>query len=260
MLERREDTYRTAVAFVTHTRDYQSAEILAALTRHGFAAADHPYSAAAQQLIKTLDPDLVLLAVDPIIRADLELIRQTAAKTSSAIVVLIPGPSSEGLMEALDAGADVCLRDTDPVEVLSAQLSALFRRRMPVSDGRAIDQPDTLRLDDLSLDFDRGLAVRGDTPIALTAEEFKVLALLARNATRAVSPVELARALRGGDISGRETEEIVRNHIRRLRRKLDARPGDPAYIVSVRGFGYMLDCRIQKSGSESGRRGLFSVA
>lgn len=260
MLERREDTLRPAVAIVTYTREYRSADVLPALTRHGFAASDQPYGEVSRRLIQTLDPDLVVLAVDPIYRADLRLIEETSRLTSSAIVVLIPGPSSEGLMEALDAGADVCLRDTDPVEVLSAQLSALFRRRMPVSDGLALPQPGTMRLDDLSLDFHNYRAMRGDEAIVLTAEEFKVLALLAKSARRAVSPVELARALRGGEISGPEAEDLVRNHIRRLRRKIDAQPGDPAYIVSVRGFGYMLDCRIQQSAADSPRGGFSSVA
>ncbi|MDZ7728325.1 MAG: winged helix-turn-helix domain-containing protein [Dehalococcoidia bacterium] len=98
---------------------------------------------------------------------------------------------------------------------------------------------------DLTLDFDRCQAVRGEDRIPLTPTEFKILAFLARNAGKVVSPVEILRAVQEYTYSEREAQEIVKVYIRRIRRKVEADPAAPSYIVNVRGFGYMLERRTE---------------
>ncbi len=246
MAERRDDNYRTSVAFVTHTREYRSADVLPTLARHGYTTTERPHDKETERLLAHFDPDLVVLAVDPRHEQDVALIRNIARSCSASLVVLAPGPHSNGLTTALEAGADVCLRDTDGVEMLSAQLSALTRRKTP--PGKTEDGPSALSVRDLTLDFDRCQAVRDDTVIPLTPTEFKILSYLARNAGKVVSPVEILRAVQDYTYSDREAQEIVKVYIRRIRRKIEADPSDPSYIVNVRGFGYMLERRAVKRG------------
>lgn len=248
MGERRDDSYRTSVAFVTHTREYRSADVLPTLARHGYTTTERPHDRETERLLANFDPDLVVLAVDPRLEQDVALIRSIARSCTASLVVLAPGPHASGLTTALEAGADVCLRDTDGVEMLSAQLSALTRRKQP--QVQTEDGPSSLTVRDLTLDFDRCQAQRDDVLIPLTPTEFKILAYLARNAGKVVSPVEILRAVQDYTYSDREAQEIVKVYIRRIRRKIEADPSEPSYIVNVRGFGYMLERRARRGSAE----------
>jgi len=246
MVERHDDDYRNAVAFVTHTREYRSSDVLPALARNGFTTTERPHDRETERLLAQFDPDLVVLAIDPRQDNDLALVRNVSQSCKSSIVVIAPGPHTYGLPAALDAGADVCLRDTDGVEMVTAQLAAMARRRAPAP---AIDEgPSTITVRDLMLDFDRCQAMRQDESIPLTPTEFKILAYLARNSGKVVSPVEILRAVQDYTYSDREAQEIVKVYIRRIRRKIEVDPSEPSYIINVRGFGYMLERR-------GGRRG-----
>lgn len=242
---------RRSVAFVTHTREYRSAEVLPTLARQGYITTERPHDRETDRLIIQLAPDLVVLAVDPRIEVDANLVKQIARSSRASILVLTPGPHTNGMSSALEAGADICLRDTDGPELLSAQLIALQRRKAP-GTAESFDAGQTnIQVRDLELDFDRCQATRGEDVIPLTPTEFKILAYLARNAGKVVSPVEILRAVQDYTYSEREAQEIVKVYIRRIRRKVELDPSEPSYIVNVRGFGYMLERRAMRRGEDS---------
>ena len=241
MADRNNDSYRNSVAFVTHTRDYRSSELLPALARHGFTTTERPHDRETERLLGQFDPDLVVLAIDPRHDDDVALVRNVARIAHGTLMVLAPGPHSNGLSLAFEAGADVCLRDTDGPEVLSAQLGALARKKHVQAAEEVDDGPSTITVRDLVLDFDRCQATRDEELIPLTPTEFKILAYLARNAGKVVSPVEILRAVQDYTYSEREAQEIVKVYIRRIRRKVEHDPAEPSYIINVRGFGYMLE-------------------
>ena len=243
MAERHDDGYRNSVAFVTHTRDYRSSELLPALARHGFTTTERPHDRETERLLAQFDPDLVVLAIDPRHDDDVALVRNIARICNGSLLVLAPGPHTNGLGLALEAGADVCMRDTDGLELLSAQLGALARKRHAPAEENTDDGPSTITVRDLVLDFDRCQAVRDEELIPLTPTEFKILAYLAKNAGKVVSPVEILRAVQDYTYSEREAQEIVKVYIRRIRRKVEHDPAEPSYIINVRGFGYMLERR-----------------
>jgi DNA-binding response OmpR family regulator len=241
MAGRHDDRFRGAVAFVTHTREYASSELLPALARRGFTTTERPHDRDTERLLAQFVPDLVVLAIDPANEADVALVRSVAMACSSPLLVLAPGPESAGVGAVLEAGADVCLKESDGLEILWAQLGALARRKSPVEEAEPNES--TIVVRDLVLDFDRCRAIREDETIQLTPTEFKILAFLARNAGKVVSPVEILRAVQDYTYSEREAQEIVKVYIRRIRRKVEADPAVPSYILNVRGFGYMLERR-----------------
>jgi len=249
MTERREEGYRTSVAFVTHTREYRSSDVLPALARHGFTTTERPHDRETERLLAQFEPDLVVLAIDPRHEDDIALIRNITRTSKAAVMVIAPGPHKTGLNYALEAGADVCVLDTDGIEYLSAQLGALSRRKSSAPQLDEDDGPSSITVRDLTLDFDRCQAVRDEEAIPLTPTEFKILAYLARNAGKVESPVEILRAVQDYTYSDREAQEIVKVYIRRIRRKIEVDPADPNYIINVRGFGYMLERRGDRRGA-----------
>jgi len=251
MPDKYDDRLRRSVAFVTHTREYRAADVLPALARQGYITTERPHDRDTERLLIQLAPDLVLLAVDPRQDADLGVISNVARASRASIIVIAPGPHVNGMPAALDAGADVCLRDTDGAEFLSAQLTAIARRKSPGALDAFDGAPANITVRDLELDFDRCQASRGEDVIPLTPTEFKILAYLARNAGKVISPVEILRAVQDYTYSEREAQEIVKVYIRRIRRKIEFDPSEPSYIVNIRGFGYMLERRGSRRETDS---------
>jgi two-component system KDP operon response regulator KdpE len=249
MPDRNDDAHRNPVAFVTHTRDYRAADVLPALAHHGYMTTERPHDRDTERLLIQFNPDVVVLAIDPRQDDDIALVRLISSRCRGSVLILAPGPHSHGFVAALDAGADVCLRDTDGVDIFAAQVGAMARRRYQASPGD--DGPATISVRDLTLDFDRCQAMREGQMLPLTPTEFKILAYLARNAGKVVSPVEMLRAVQDYTYSEREAQEIVKVYIRRIRRKLEVDPSEPDYIVNVRGFGYMLERRSTRREREA---------
>ena len=90
---------------------------------------------------------------------------------------------------------------------------------------------------DLTIDVERRRVARAGKPVELTATEFEILRELARQPGRVFSREALLRATRD-DAGWLGDETTVTVHIRHLREKLEERPDDPRYILTVRGVGY----------------------
>jgi DNA-binding response OmpR family regulator len=97
----------------------------------------------------------------------------------------------------------------------------------------------------MTIDFDRAEVKLGEAEIKLTPTEFRLLASLARAAGRVVSARQLLADAQSVVLPESEAREIVKVHVRRLRAKLEPHQGDNPYVVSVRGFGYLLERRNQ---------------
>lgn len=253
MPNRGTESFRPSVAFVTHTREYSSSDVLPALARCGFTTTERPHDRETERLVAQFRPDLLVLAIDPRHDADLRIVENVARVAPNATVVVItPGGPPGALAAALEAGADLCLRDSDGPEVIAAQVAAIARRRRMTQPADE-EEPKTISVRDLILDFDRCQAIRDDERIPLTPTEFKILAYLAKNAGKVVSPVEILRAVQDYSYSEREAQEIVKVYIRRIRRKIETDPAEPSYIVNVRGFGYMLERRAGRRPDQATR-------
>jgi len=237
----------SAIALVVHTRTYAAGDVLVALARNGCTTTERPHDHETQRLVTALTPDVVVLAVDPARRSDIDLIASISRTAdASALIVITPEDDPTAYSTALAAGADLCLRDSDGPEVIAAQLTAVLRRLRhaePVTSEGAV-----VIVRDLALDFDRCQAVRDGETLPLTPTEFKILAHLARNAGRVISPVDILRAVQEYTYTEREAQEIVKVYIRRIRRKVEHDPAEPTYVVNVRGFGYMLEHQRRSPG------------
>ena len=74
----------------------------------------------------------------------------------------------------------------------------------------------------------------------LTAHQCAILSFMVANPQKVLSNLEIARqALGYQKISELEADRIVRPHILKLRRKIEADPSNPCLIRSIRGKGYL---------------------
>jgi DNA-binding response OmpR family regulator len=76
----------------------------------------------------------------------------------------------------------------------------------------------------------------GRRNIDLTATEFQLLLTLARQPGRIFTRAQLLDAVRG--VAAEPFERAIDAHVKNLRRKLEADPHRPRYILTVYGVGY----------------------
>lgn len=145
-------------------------------------------------------------------------------------IILLTARAREAEKEhGLDAGADDYVTKPFSLRELRARIRAQLRR--------ASGSPDrVVRFGDCELDLDRAeLRCAGET-VDLTAQEFRILQVFARNAGRVMSRSQLIDAAWGPGMA--ITDRAVDTHVFNLRKKVEADPAAPRLLLSVRGLGY----------------------
>lgn len=194
----------------------------AASGRDGIArAADH-------------QPDVVLLDLGLPDLDGLEVTRQLRGWTHVPIIVLSARGREADKVEALDAGADDYLTKPFGAQELLARIRVALRRqaRSPV------DGEPALTVGGLHIDFAARRITLDGEDVHLTPREYAMLITLARNVGRVMTHRQILAEVWGPNAV--EHTHYVRVHAARLRRKLEADPARPRYLLTETGVGYRL--------------------
>lgn len=140
----------------------------------------------------------------------------------------------------LEVGADDYVVKPYDLRELLARIRSLLRRLPAPAPETAPDEPAAriAKLGRLVVNFDaRRVTDREGRSLELTATEFDTLAMLVARPNRLLSRAQLLAGRDGG--AGLESDRSIDIRVTRLRRKIDADPGQPSLIRTVRGEGYM---------------------
>jgi len=156
-------------------------------------------------------------------------------KTYEAPIIMLSQESDEtATVNALDAGAnDVLTLPFGRPEHLARIRAAL---RCGCS-GQCGVPGGIFITGGLEVDYDRRLVTTEGNPIHLTPIEFRIVTLLARNAGKVLTHNEII-----DDIWGPYNSDnlVLRVNMANIRRKIEANPSEPRYIVTEVGIGYRL--------------------
>ncbi len=137
----------------------------------------------------------------------------------------------------LEMGADDYITKPFSVRELLARMKAI-RRRMEtnLSVGLASSERENAVFGPLTIRFSKRFVSLDGNPVELTAKEFDLLALFARNPGRAYSRRALLDRVWDYQFDG--YDHTVNSHINRLRGKIERDPRSPQFIKTVWGVGY----------------------
>jgi two-component system KDP operon response regulator KdpE len=162
--------------------------------------------------------------------------REIRSWSSVPIIVLSARHSPQEKADLLDAGADDYITKPFSTIELQARLRAALRRARLVATNGA-NPP--MSLGTVTIDFAKPSATREGVALHLTKTEWQLLRTLAKHAGRTLTHRQIYADV-WGNAHG-NPQEHLRVHIRSLRRKLEADPVRPRFIVTEPGVGYRLE-------------------
>src|SRR5699024_6413568 len=135
----------------------------------------------------------------------------------------------------LEIGADDYVTKPYSGRELLARIKAVLRRQAEPEEL----VPSTVEAGPVRMDVERHTVSVGGSPVSLPLKEFELLEMLLRNAGRVLTRGQLIDRVWGSDYVG--DTKTLDVHVKRLRAKIEPDPGQPRYLVTVRGLGYQLD-------------------
>jgi DNA-binding response OmpR family regulator len=196
-------------------------------------------AASAEDAIESVryaPPDLVVLDIGLPGKDGLEALREIKAQHNLPVIFLTGRRRELDEVVGLEMGADDYITKPFDVDVVLAHIKAVMRRTERSPQPEAFTQ--RLTPGDLEIDPQTHTVLCAGQPINLSPREFDLLLLLASQPEKVFSTEDLLAQVWGAEFVGQP--QVVYVHIRWLREKLEADPGRPKRILTVRGVGYKL--------------------
>ena len=176
--------------------------------------------------------DLMLPGLD-----GLEICKEIRSEKNYTPILMLTSRSEElDKVLGLEFGADDYLTKPFSIRELLARVKAIFRRVEAVKDDVKGTGKKQIQFRDLKIDLEKRTVSSKGQKIDLTAKEFDLLALFARNPGKAYTRQSLLDSVWGYRFDG--YDHTVNSHINRLRAKIEEDPANPKYILTVWGVGY----------------------
>ncbi|HEX9681308.1 MAG TPA: response regulator transcription factor [Anaerolineales bacterium] len=187
----------------------------------------------ALAMARAESPDLIVLDLGLPDLDGLDVTRRLRRDSDVPIIMLTARGAEADKLVGLELGADDYVTKPFSPRELVARVRAVLRR----AEERASPRQ-AVHVGDLSLDFARRKAALAGRSIELTTSEFQLLFTLASQPGRIFTRSQLLDALHGTAFES--YERAIDAHIKNLRKKIEADPRRPRYVLTVYGVGYKL--------------------
>lgn len=203
------------------------------LEHDGYEVIEATSGTRALELLRDRMPDLILLDVMMPDMDGFETLQLLREISTVPVIMLTAKGEEEDRVRGLELGADDYItKPFSPREMVSRVRAVIRRTEIPSAPTR-----ESIDIDDrLKIDFDRReIFVEGEL-VKLRPTEFKLLFHLVQNAGWVVPHDQLLAKVWGYEY--RDETHYLRLYVNYLRKKLEADPSDPKYILTERGVGY----------------------
>ena len=221
------------------------------LTSHNFKVEEAANGVEMRQLMEAKSIDLLLLDLGLGEEDGLDLAREIRKRSDIPVIMLTGRSDVIDKVVGLEIGADDYIVKPFHNREMIARIASVLRRSQSaaVEDGTLPSADDHVaRFKGWELDLSSQLLTASNGKnVALTAYEFRILALLVRNSKRILSRDRILDLARGQDWYPNDRSiDII---IGKLRKKLGDHPANPNYIKTIRNSGYMFIADIEPKRS-----------
>jgi two-component system KDP operon response regulator KdpE len=190
-------------------------------------------------------PDVIILDLGLPDADGIGVVKRLREWSNIPVVVTARGREQDKV-QALDCGADDYLTKPFGVGELLARVRVALRHDA-VADRETGDP--VFRVGGLRVDLARREVDLNGVPVHLTPNEFKLIAMMVKNAGRVLTHRQLLREVWGPD-SDNETH-YVRVYVNQLRQKIESEAARPKYLLTEPGVGYRFATEVSTAGTES---------
>lgn len=190
---------------------------------------------AEQGILKaaSYNPDVIILDLGLPDMDGIEVIKKVRSFSNIPIIVVSARIDNEDKISALDAGADDYLTKPFNTEELLARIRVALRRK--TYTGEESVQTSVFTNGNLKIDYAQGCVYVDDKEVHLTAIEYKLLCLLAKNLGKVLTHNYIKKEIWLDD-NGCDSQLSLRVFVTNLRKKLNAAD----YIKTHIGIGYRM--------------------
>lgn len=205
--------------------------LLQSLTAHRYDVRTAANGVSGLDTFHDWRPDLVITDLQMPEMDGIAFCEAIRKESQLPIIVLSVRGEESTKVAALDAGADDYVTKPFGIEELLARVRAALRRS-PAGEGEVA----VLEDGDFAIDLStRDIKVREET-VHLTPTEFDLLVFLFRNRGKVVTHRKILAAIWGGNYT--EQTEYLRVFVGQLRKKIEADPSAPRYLLTEPWVGY----------------------
>lgn len=188
-------------------------------------------------LVHTASPDLMILDLGLPDLDGQQVIRDVRLTSPMPILVLSGRTEDSEKIAALEHGADDYITKPFAMQELAFRVrAALDQKTVRRSRIRSLN----IQTGDLNIHLDTQTVTCKDQRISLDEEEYALLRLLALHGGQVLTAGHIENALWGRSTVGAHRRDL-QHRISTLRRKLEAEPSFPRYIVTEPAVGYRLE-------------------
>src|SRR5579859_1202615 len=207
----------------------------ATLTGQGYRWLEAPSAQEGIRLVSLQYPDLIILDLGLPDLDGLKVIQQIREWTSTPIIVLSVRDQDQDKITAFDHGADDYLTKPFSAGELLARIRVALRHAMRTD--QSVEDP-VFSVGALRVDQSHRQVFVDDAEVHLTPIEYKLLTTLVRYAGKVVTRDMLLKEVWGPGYA--QESHYLRIYMGQLRRKLEADPARPEFLITVPGVGYRL--------------------
>lgn len=202
------------------------------LNNEGYAVRSVSGQTTAMKLLAEEKADLVLLDVALAEGNGFATCKAIKAEYDIPVIFLTASGDEYSTVTGFDLGADDYISKPFRPRELASRIKNVLR--LTGNTGK------TVKLGDVVVDTEKGVAMKNNKDLFLSALEYRLLLVFINNRGMVLTRNQLLDSI--WDIAGEfVNDNTLTVYIKRLREKIEDNPSDPKIILTVRGMGYKVE-------------------
>lgn len=183
-------------------------------------------------------PDIIILDLGLPDMDGTEILRSVRKWSSMPVIVVSARTGERDKVAALEMGADDYITKPFGTQELLARIKTAIRHTRTTSTDESISVSGVFKAGELTIDYDKYRVYIKGQDANLTQNEFKIVALLGKNAGKVLTYDYIICQLWGPH--AKTDNQILRVNMANIRRKIEEKPAEPKYIFTEVGVGYRM--------------------